>query len=321
MRSAARPPHIPRDSSIEPARHPHRLLRIPPDADFRLAGEHQKAISLLLRASPEIDMRNRLTWSAALLICASALAPAGAASEPPAAAGSAATGIPLPILAYHQIRARTNQSTEATRLTVTPRNFARQMQCLAANGYHSISLTELTAYLREGRPLPARPVVLTFDDAWREQYDEALPVLRKSGFTATFFVVTDYVGHPGFMSWEQLRRLARAGMSIGSHSHSHADLVQVTDDNLLRDELVLSKAIIERKTGRKAEVFAYPYGSYDDRTIAAVERAGYVAARADRPGSVQMRSDLFALGAVNAPNDLADFEKVLSAPGICAKRR
>jgi peptidoglycan/xylan/chitin deacetylase (PgdA/CDA1 family) len=264
-------------------------------------------------------MCNRLTWPTVLLICASALASAGSASEPPAPAGSAAADIPLPILVYHQIRARPHQSTEATRLTVTPGNFARQMRCLAANGYHSISLTDLAANLREGTPLPARPVALTFDDAWREQYDEALPVLRKSGFTATFFVVTDYVGNPGFMSWELLRRLAKDGMSIGSHSHSHADLAQITDDNLLRDELVLSKAIIERKTGHKAEVFAYPYGSYDDRTITAVGRAGYIAGRADRPGTVHGRSGLLALGAVNAPNDLADFEKALAAPGICAR--
>ena len=263
-------------------------------------------------------MRNRFTGLAVSLILAATLAVAGSPGDQ---ADGTEARFAVPILVYHLIGARAHQPSEATRLIVTPGNFSRQMRCLAANGYHSISLAQLAAHLREGTALPAKPLVLTFDDGWRVQYDTALPALRKSGMTATFFVVTDYVGHDEFMTWVQLRALVRAGMSLGSHSHSHMELAQVADDNLLRDEILLSKAIIERNTRARVEVFAYPYGAHDARTMAAVENAGYVAARADQPGGTQERADLYRLGAVNAPNELADFERLLGAPGICAKQR
>jgi peptidoglycan/xylan/chitin deacetylase (PgdA/CDA1 family) len=298
--------------------------RICPDAGMLPLGEHRHHSRIQGMRRREMGMRNRYRWWAIFSIFAGAMALADIPGNPPddrlPPDRGAETDIVLPILTYHLLGVRAHQSTEATRLTVTPGNFTRQMRCLAANGYHTIALTDLAAYLRGGKPLPPRAVVLTFDDGWRDQYDVALPVLRKTGLTATFFVVSDYVGHPEFMSWAQLRTLARAGMSIGSHSHSHADLTQITDWNLLRDELVLSKSIIERNTGHEVEVFAYPYGAYDDQTIAAVEQAGYVAARADRPGVVHGPSNLYALRTLDAPNDLADFENALSAPGICARQ-
>jgi peptidoglycan/xylan/chitin deacetylase (PgdA/CDA1 family) len=181
-----------------------------------------------------------------------------------------------------------------------------------AKGYETLSLSRLAGHFREGRPLPERAVVLTFDDGWEEQFETAAPIVRRYGLRATFFVVTSYVGHREFLSWDQIRTLVSYGMAIGSHSRHHPDLAEISNADELRDEIETSKAIIERETGTSVDAFAYPYGAYNRKTIAAVERAGYTTARADRFGIMHAEADLYKLTVVTAPNDLEMFEEILA---------
>jgi peptidoglycan/xylan/chitin deacetylase (PgdA/CDA1 family) len=218
----------------------------------------------------------------------------------------------VPILVYHHIRQFAPVGSRAERrLTVTVEMFDRQMRYIQENGYHIISLVSLASHLDEMNGLPEKPVVISFDDGWEDQFVYAAPLLAKYNYTATFFVVTNFVGTSGFFSWSQLRELLVEGMRIGSHSRSHPRLDQIHKPDMLWDQIYASKQILERQLGTAVHEFAYPYGSYNAATLSTVRAAGYHAARACCIGRLQ--SDAYALRAVMAPNDLAKFSKYLDA--------
>ena len=140
---------------------------------------------------------------------------------------------------YHEIAGR--QDT-ASRLAVPPEAFASQLAYLRAEGFTTISVAKLASALA-GEPgrLPARPVVITFDDGFADFHGAALPVLRRYGFTATVFVTTGWIADAGphaagrrpgcMLSWSQIREAAEAGMEIGAHSHTHPQLDQLPPEH------------------------------------------------------------------------------------------
>jgi peptidoglycan/xylan/chitin deacetylase (PgdA/CDA1 family) len=196
-------------------------------------------------------------------------------------------------------------------LTVTVEIFDQQMKFLQENGCHIITFTTLVDHLKEASELPAKPVIISFDDGWEDQFVYALPLLQKYNYTATFFVVTNFVGSSGFLSWSQLRTMLVDGMEVGSHSRSHPRLDRINNPDVLRDQIYTSKQILESRLRAAVDEFAYPYGSYNATTASAVRWAGYKTARGCCIGRVQ--SDPYALSAVMAPNDLAKFAKYLEA--------
>jgi peptidoglycan/xylan/chitin deacetylase (PgdA/CDA1 family) len=220
--------------------------------------------------------------------------------------------VEVPILVYHHIRQSLPVGSRVERrLTVTAENFDHQMKYLQDNGYHIITFATLANCLEDATELPVKPVVISFDDGWEDQFVYALPVLEKYHYSATFFVVTNFVGVRGFLSWLQLRRILGAGMEIGSHSRSHPRLDKIDNPGTLWDQIYTSKQILESQLGAAVEEFAYPYGSYNAAAASVVRLAGYKTARACCVGRVQ--SDAYALRAVMAPNDLAKFGRYLGA--------
>ncbi len=218
----------------------------------------------------------------------------------------------IPILVYHHISQSVSDGSRALRrLTVTADVFAQQMKYLQDNGYHVITFSALADYLEQGRELPTLPVIISFDDGWETQFEYARAALEKYHFPATFFIVTDYVGRPGFITWSQLQILITEGMRIGSHSRSHPHLNRITSPSELWDQIYNSKTALETQLESPVEEFAYPYGSYNAATVAVVKQAGYRTARGCCSGIAHTSTDVFALRAVMAPNDLAKFEKYL----------
>jgi peptidoglycan/xylan/chitin deacetylase (PgdA/CDA1 family) len=140
-----------------------------------------------------------------------------------------------------------------------------------------------------------------------------VPYLEKYHFSATFFVVTNYIGRPGFFSWPQLQTLLAEGMKIGSHSRSHPRLNRMADSAKLWDQIYNSKAILEAKLESPVEEFAYPYGAYNARAEAVVKLAGYRAGRGCCSGIAHTSSDVFTLKAVMVPNDLEKFIEYIGA--------
>ena len=123
-------------------------------------------------------------------------------------------------------------------------------------------------------PATAVPVVVSFDDGDLSCHTTAAPILERHGLRGTFFVVTRWIGQPGFMDADQLRDLVRRGHAVHSHSRSHPRLSSLTTADI-DDELLGSKADLEAILGRAVTQFSIPGGAYDDRVLSAARRAGY----------------------------------------------
>lgn len=182
-------------------------------------------------------------------------------------------------------------------LSVTPAQFESHVQALQNAGYQSIPLSDLVSYLATGQPeLPAKGVVLTFDDGYVDNYDNALPVLQKYGFTATIFVITDFVDmqRPGYATWAQLAEMHAAGIDIGSHSRDHADL-SGRDVDFLVWQALGSRQMIESRLGFTPRLFCYPAGRYDDLAIQVVRSADYWGAVTTQQGATHASDAPFEL--------------------------
>ncbi|MGC9537859.1 polysaccharide deacetylase family protein [Streptomyces sp. UG1] len=206
----------------------------------------------------------------------------------------------VPILMYHAVSTAPNDATRE--LSVAPEAFARQMALIGDLGLTPVTTADLAARWRSGRPLPERPVLITFDDGYEGVHRHALPVLAKHGFAATVFVSTGWLKGPHDMGggldtmldWDQVRELAEAGVEIGGHSHTHPQLDQIPDDRL-RSELILCKEIISDLLGTVPASFAYPYGYSSRRVREAVLETGYAQALAVNNGLARRRQGPYAL--------------------------
>ncbi len=208
-------------------------------------------------------------------------APSARADQPAAHPDETRRRISVPVLMYHYISV---PPPDADRyrldLSVTPAHFAEQLAWLARSGYTTITLDDLYAALSEGQPLPPRPVALTFDDGYADAYDHAFRLLRARGMVGTFFVVTEWLDArtPGYLTWEQARTMARAGMAIQSHSRSHPDLSVGCDYDCLVYQILGSVESIEAQIGVRPRFFCYPGGRYSDAVLTVVDQVGIAAA-------------------------------------------
>ena len=195
----------------------------------------------------------------------------------------------VPILMYHRVaEPRASLPAITRRLTVDPRDFAAQMRWLKTSGYHTITQRQLYAALERGATLPARPVLVTFDDGYRNVLSNAAPVLRRLGLTATAYVITGRTSGSdvSFLTWGMLKALERKGVEIGSHTVTHAELPSLPDSVALQ-ELIRSRRSLEDHLGHPVQWFAYPAGRFDAHAVALVRQAGYVLAVTTQSGSSQ----------------------------------
>jgi peptidoglycan/xylan/chitin deacetylase (PgdA/CDA1 family) len=153
-------------------------------------------------------------------------------------------------------------------LSTTPAEFESHLAFLRAEGYTSIDLYHLLDALTWGRPLPSRPIIITFDDGYRDNYDNAFPLLLEYGFTATFFVLTEPIdaGSERYLTWRQVEQMAAAGMGFEPHTKNHPDLRQKSKAFLVWEILGCAQTL-EARLGRYPRFLAYPSGVYDDRVI------------------------------------------------------
>lgn len=195
--------------------------------------------------------------------------PPSAAAEPAAEVRPAGNAVHVPILMYHWIRHNPVPGDQlGFHLSVTPENFAQQMAFLHYAGVHPITLAEAMSALQTGKPLPPRPVILTFDDGYGDFASRATPVLQQYGFVATDYVVSGFIGRPAYMTAAQVHEVDAAGMVIGCHTVNHLDLARIPLQ-VAQMQIRVSHQQLEQLLGHKVLDFAYPYGSYD----AAVEQA------------------------------------------------
>lgn len=213
---------------------------------------------------------------------------------------------PVPILMYHSISASSNP--QFTRWAVTPELFEEHLAYLDESRYTPITVTDLVnARAGGGSSLPEKPVVLTFDDAYLDFYENAFPALQRHGFVGTLYVPTAYVGETSgwlrdesetarqMASWSQLAEVSAGGIECGSHGHAHLQMDAIplaTADA----EIKRSKALLEEHLGSSVFSFAYPHGWSTGAVRRLVRAAGYTSACAVKNMLSPATDDPFALG-------------------------
>jgi len=230
----------------------------------------------------------------------------------------------VPILMYHSIAHSTNARIRPW--TVPPAAFAEQMAYLREHSYTPLTVAQLVRMRTcKTTPLPSRPVVITFDDAFADFFTTALPILQQYGLCATLYVPTAYVGGTSgwlvqegeaatpMLTWEQLREVNASGIECGAHSHSHPQLDTLAP-TAVYEEITRSKALLEDHLGREVSSFAYPYGYSTPAIRRMVQEAGFRSACSVTATLSGREDDLFDLPRLRVDPDLtlAEFAVLLT---------
>lgn len=183
---------------------------------------------------------------------------------PSAAPVVTAENVQVPVLMYHAVSDNTWGEAE---LFVSPSDMEAQLAYLVENGYDPIWFEDLH-HLEDYD----KPVILTFDDGYEDNYTELLPLLEKYHVKATIFVIAGYMGYPNKMTWEQVAAISTTGLvSIQSHTMTHGYLDEMDEQTLIY-ELEQSRAVLTRLTGKLVSVLCYPTGQYSDLALEVARR-------------------------------------------------
>ncbi|SHJ53593.1 polysaccharide deacetylase family protein [Propionispora hippei] len=206
----------------------------------------------------------------------------------------------IPILMYHRIA-----TVPGDRNSLPPEKFKEQLDYLKKHGYHTITLNDLYNHVTLQVPLPPKPVILTFDDGYEDNFSCALPLLKERDMKATVFPIVHWVGMENkwenfnkqltqTMNWDHLKQWHAAGMEIGSHTLEHPFLTQC-DEVRLEQELRHSKMILQEKLGAAIDFLCYPYGFFDNRATEIAKQCGYRGALAIFANAPLWNHDMYAL--------------------------
>ena len=211
------------------------------------------------------------------------------------------------VLMYHKV-----SPGKKEKYRISPEKFASQMEHLSKKGYQTISPDELLEFVnptpacrsgvKERKVFPEKPVLLTFDDGYKDNFTYAYPILKKYKFIATIFLVTQYIGKKDewskaeeeILSWEEIEEMKREGFSFGSHTHTHPNLLGIPRDKVL-SEIRDSKQILEERLEESIKFFAYPYGKFNSQIEEMIKEAGYLGAFSTLPGKNGRNENPFLL--------------------------
>lgn len=163
-----------------------------------------------------------------------------------------------------------------TDLSVTPDNFRAQMQYLADNGHTPIDFYTFSRAITNHELLPPKPVILTFDDGYLDNYEIAYPILQQFGFVGTFFIPTEFIDNnrAGYMTWPMIEEMAANGHRFEPHSRTHPDLRARNDDYLIW-EILGPQETLAFHIGYTPRYFSYPSGRYDENVLTMMRRLDF----------------------------------------------
>lgn len=215
--------------------------------------------------------------------------------------------VETPIFLYHHIRPfDRNLSKAELNLTVWQDIFEEQLNFFNRQSFHSIDLKELYDYFHQGKPLPPKPYILTFDDGYEDFYQVAWPILRKYQIKATVFVITDFVGQSGYLTWPQIEELAKSDLvEFGAHTLDHKCLTLPPPSLTfyrLSQEIFGPKTELEKRIGREVDFFCYPYGQYNDLILNLVKEVKYLGAVTTDSGAWQEADEIYKLKRLRLSN-------------------
>lgn len=196
----------------------------------------------------------------------------------------------VPVLMYHEIGTPSGPWKE---LYVEPAVFAQQLDYLAQEGYTTISLENLYDHWYKEKPLPEKPIILTFDDGYKSMYEKVFPLLLARKMQGTFFLYPSKFDTSNGLTPQMVKEMAQKGMEIGSHTLNHVDLTKVKLDQQ-KKELSHSKKILEELTEKPIHFLCYPAGRYNGQVIEEVQKHGYWGAVTTQMGKTFYQQDPYS---------------------------
>jgi len=215
------------------------------------------------------------------------------ASAKPQSATISAT-VRVPIIMYHYVEYVQNKNDKLRiALNTTPYVLENEIQTLIAAGYNFITNNDLSDVLDGKTNLPANPILLTFDDGYRDFYTDAYPILKKYRVKATNYVIAGFLNRNNHLLTSQVQEISNDGLvEIGAHTVNHVWLKGL-QLNIVSDEVFQSKEILEQLIHKPVLSFAYPFGAFDDQAIKVVKDSGFRSAVSTIPGVNQNQEDRF----------------------------
>lgn len=227
---------------------------------------------------------------------------------------SSSNSLKVPILFYHYVGNNPNpKDLGRDVLSISPDKFEEQMKYLRDNGYTSTSLDTLYAVLKKQATLPAKPVILTFDDGYIDFYYNAYNILRNYNLSATVFIPTGLVGSSYYLTWSQIQEMNSSGLiHFGAHTIHHYNLPSISPETALV-ELQESKKVLQDQLGVPINFMAYPNGATNNFVVGLVQKAGYAGAVGTWPGTLQSEGTIYNMPRIRISGaiDIANFAKIL----------
>lgn len=184
----------------------------------------------------------------------------------------------IPVLCYHAIRDSHKDDNPYQKMySVSPSNFVSQIKALAEHGYTSITPDDLKAFSTVNQYLPKKPIIITFDDGRKEQYDIGSKILDKYHFKGVFFIMTVTIGKHHYMNQNEIKDLSTKGHIIGCHTWDHRKVTDYKNEDWV-SQLSKPKKQLEKITQKPVTCFAYPYGVWNHKTVDSLKKYGFTTA-------------------------------------------
>lgn len=191
----------------------------------------------------------------------------------------------IPILMYHHVRPYANSE-----YAVSIDQFKKQMQWLYEEGYQTVSVNDMVTAIQQGKMLPKKSIILTFDDGFMDVYENAYPILTELGYTATMYLIEDVINEPTYVTDQVIEELISAGWELGHHSKSHAYLPSLMN---LDEEVCDSRVRLIERFNQPFDSFAYPFAAKDEKSIQAVKDCGYTSGAGNGSFTIHTEERLF----------------------------
>lgn len=216
----------------------------------------------------------------------------------------------VPVLMYHMIGDVPNNDA-----VLLESHFREQMKFLKDNGFHPITMQQLYEYMTQGKAVPVKPVVLTFDDGYPDTYSIVMPIMKEYGFACTVFIPTYDADQGTRLTWQQIKEMKEAGIDIQSHSYKHERMTDMQGQTL-EDEVKLSQEALQKQLGITSDYFCYPYGSENKAVEAVVKKYHVKLAFTMNPGWAKQGDNPYAVNRIWIGNavDIGNFKQRVTTP-------
>lgn len=203
----------------------------------------------------------------------------------------------IPILEYHKVN-----DSQTDEYTIHPRDFALQMDEIKRQGYTTISILDFLKAKKGKLTLPEKPIVISFDDGYKDNLTTALPILEERQMNMTLFVVVNRIGNGGYLSWQDLHEMERRNVEIGSHTANHLILPDETREQI-EEEISKSKLLLEWNKLKTVFTLSYPNGKYSENLIEVLKRNEYLAAVTGDSGLNTFETNPYLLQRIYIPRN------------------